>query len=136
MPKRTVGLRECPTAMIYRANTDAATRPCPLCQAETAGEFSGHGEHHATCPSCGVDLARSTMFLARLQTLARKHPGLELEEITTDSPWPLGGDSLTSVEVMLELERELGISINARDAELIMTVGQAIRYFEERTRSS
>jgi acyl carrier protein len=81
-----------------------------------------------------VDLARSTTLLARLQTLVRKHPGLELEEITVNSPWPLGGDSLTSVEVMLELEREMGISINAHDAERIMTVGQAIRYFEERTR--
>jgi acyl carrier protein len=80
-------------------------------------------------------MARSLIFLARIQAMARKHPGLELEEITADSSWPLGGDSLTSVEVMLELERELGISINARDAERIMTVGQAIRYFEERTRS-
>ena len=128
-------MRACQTAMIYRANTDAVIRPCPLCQAETAGETSRPGED-ATCPSCGAGLARSTMLLARLQTLARKHPGLELEEITADSSWPLGGDSLTSVEVMLELERELGISINARDAERIMTVGQAIRYFEERTRSS
>jgi acyl carrier protein len=76
------------------------------------------------------------MLLQRLQDLARKHPALEVEEITVNSPWPLGGDSLTSVEVMLELERELGISINAREAERIMTVGQAIRYFEERTRSS
>ena len=121
--------------MIYRANTDAATYHCPLCRAETAGELSGQ-EPHATCPSCGVDLARSKKLLARLQTLARKHPGLELEEITADSTWPLGGDSLTSVEVMLELEREMGMSINPRDAERIMTVGQAIRYFEEQTRSS
>ena len=76
-----------------------------------------------------MDLARSTTLLSRLQALVRKHPGLELEEITGNSPWPLGGDSLTSVEVMLELEAEMGISINAHDAERIMTVGQAIRYF-------
>jgi acyl carrier protein len=126
---------ECEAAMIYRANSDAATRPCPLCQTETAGEVLPQGQE-ATCPSCGVDLARSSLLLARLQKLARKHPALELEEITADSPWPLGGDSLTSVEVMLELERELGMSINARDAERIMTVGQAIRYFEEQRRSS
>ena len=76
------------------------------------------------------------MLLARLQALARKHPSLELEEITADSPWPLGGDSLTAVEVMLELESELGISISAQEAERIMTVGQAIHYFDERTRKS
>ncbi len=128
-------MRECETAMIYRPKTDAATRPCPLCQAETAGEFSRQGDD-ATCPACGVGLARSSRLLEQLQTLARKHPGLELEEITANSPWPLGGDSLTAVEVMLELEREMGISIDAQDAERIMTVGQAIRYFEERTRGN
>jgi acyl carrier protein len=131
--------------MIHRPNTDAAILRCPLCQAELARDFSRHDQDSrpsddsqllddAACPSCGIGLARGRLLLARLQTLAHKHPGLELEEITADSPWPLGGDSLTAVEVMLELERELGISINAQDAERIMTVGEAIRYFEERTR--
>src|SRR5262245_26875780 len=123
-------MRACQTAMIYRANTDAAIRPCPLCQAETSGARSRNGDD-ATCPACGVSLARSSNLLARLQALARKHPGLELEEITANSPWPLGGDSMTAVEVMLELERELGITVSPREAERIMTVGQAIRYFAE-----
>jgi acyl carrier protein len=72
------------------------------------------------------------MLLARLQALAHNHPELELIEITPQSPWPLGGDSLTAVEVMLELEQELGVSISAHDAERIFTVGEAIRYLEQR----
>jgi acyl carrier protein len=73
-------------------------------------------------------------LLERLQSLARKHPGLGLVEITAESSWPLGGDSLTAVEVMLELEQELGVSISAHDAERIYTVGEAIHYFEQRLR--
>jgi acyl carrier protein len=57
---------------------------------------------------------------------------LELVEITADSPWPLGGDSLTSVEVLLQVEQELGVSISAHDAERIYTVGEAIRFFDSR----
>jgi acyl carrier protein len=114
-------------------NTKGVPGHCPLCQADTAVELSERS-NDAACPSCGAPLLRSAVLLSRLQALARKHPGLELEEITGNSPWPLGGDSLTSVEVMLEMERELGISISAREAERIITVGQAIRHFCERTR--
>jgi len=53
-------------------------------------------------------------------------------DITADSPWPLGGDSLTSVEVLLQVEQELGVSISAHDAERIYTVGEAIRFFDSR----
>jgi acyl carrier protein len=106
---------------------------CPLRQADAAAEVSRSG-NDAACPKCGAGLKRSAMLLSRLRALATKHPELEQEEITGSSPWPLGGDSLTSVELMLELEKEIGISISPREADRIMTVGQAIRYFIERTR--
>src|SRR5688572_33460128 len=110
--------------MISKPTSQGVPQSCPLCRAETGSVYSERGEE-AACPKCGADLAQSSYLLGRLQALARKHPGLELEEITADSPWPLGGDSLTAVEVMLELERELGITISPRDAERILTVGQA-----------
>jgi acyl carrier protein len=116
--------------MTSKAKTEGVLARCPLCLAETGSVYSERGEV-AACPKCGAGLVQSSMLLARLQALARKHPALELEEITANSPWPLGGDSLTSVEVMLELERELGVSISPREAERIMTVGQAIRFFTE-----
>ena len=116
--------------MIDKATAPGVPTRCPLCLAETGSVVAEHGED-AACPKCGAGLVQSSYLLSRLQALARKHPGLELEEITANSPWPLGGDSLTAVEVMLELERELGVSISPREAERIMTVGQAIRYFAE-----
>jgi len=103
---------------------------CPLCAADAPAATAGD----ATCPACGVGIARAAELLARLQKLAQQHPGLEVVEVTADSPWPLGGDSLTSVEVMLALEHDLGVTISAREADRIYTVREAIRYFERRTR--
>ncbi len=42
----------------------------------------------------------------------------------------LGADSLDTVELIMELEKEFGISIPDEQAEGIQTVGQAISYVE------
>ncbi len=46
---------------------------------------------------------------------------------TTD----LGADSLDTVELIMEFEKEFGISIPDEKAESIQTVGDAIAYIEE-----
>ena len=46
---------------------------------------------------------------------------------TTD----LGADSLDTVELIMEFEKELGITIPDEKAETIQTVGDAINYIEE-----
>ncbi len=46
---------------------------------------------------------------------------------TTD----LGADSLDTVELIMEFEKEFGISIPDEKAEAIQTVGDAIAYIEE-----
>jgi acyl carrier protein len=121
------------TTMTSSRKPETVPSRCPLCSAETTLEFPESSGDRA-CSACGVRLRRATVLLAQLQTLAHQHPGLELTEITAESPWPLGGDSLTAVEVMLALERELGVSISAHDVERIYTVGEAIRYFDRRLR--
>ncbi|MBE6305033.1 MAG: acyl carrier protein [Bacteroidales bacterium] len=45
---------------------------------------------------------------------------------TTD----LGADSLDTVELIMELEKEFGISIPEEDSQKIQTVGDAISYIE------
>jgi acyl carrier protein len=50
----------------------------------------------------------------------------ESASFTTD----LGADSLDTVELIMELEKEFGISIPDADAEKIQTVGDAINYIE------
>jgi len=43
----------------------------------------------------------------------------------------LGADSLDTVELIMEFEKEFNISIPDEQAEQITTVGQAIMYLEE-----
>ena len=42
----------------------------------------------------------------------------------------LGADSLETVELMMDLEREFGITIPEEESEKISTVGDAIAYIE------
>lgn len=43
----------------------------------------------------------------------------------------LGADSLDTVELIMEFEREFGINIPDNQAEKIATVGDAIKFVEE-----
>ena len=46
----------------------------------------------------------------------------------------LGADSLDTVELIMELEKEFGITIPDDKSEKIATVGDAIAYIEENTK--
>lgn len=54
----------------------------------------------------------------------------ETAEFTKD----LGADSLDTVELIMEFEKEFGITIPDEDAEKITTVGDAITYIEEHSK--
>ena len=45
----------------------------------------------------------------------------------------LGADSLDTVELIMEFEKEFNIQIPDDDAEKIQTVGEAIKYIESAT---
>ena len=51
----------------------------------------------------------------------------ETAEFTKD----LGADSLDTVELIMEFEKEFGITIPDESAEKISTVGDAVAYIEE-----
>ncbi|GHB68190.1 acyl carrier protein [Persicitalea jodogahamensis] len=59
--------------------------------------------------------------------------GVEESEVTTDASFTndLGADSLDTVELIMEFEKEFNISIPDDQAENIGTVGQAVTYLEE-----
>lgn len=61
--------------------------------------------------------------------------GVDESEVTRDAQFvnDLGADSLDVVEVIMEFEKEFGISIPDDKAEKIVTVGQAISYIEMAT---
>ncbi len=59
--------------------------------------------------------------------------GVDESEVTTEASFTndLGADSLDTVELMMEFEKEFNISIPDDQAENIGSVGQAISYLEE-----
>ena len=59
--------------------------------------------------------------------------GIEESEITDSASFTndLGADSLDTVELIMEFEKEFNISIPDEDAEKIGTVGQAVSYLKE-----
>jgi acyl carrier protein len=59
--------------------------------------------------------------------------GVELTEVTPEASFSndLGADSLDTVELIMEFEKEFNISIPDEAAEKIATVGDAIKYLEE-----
>lgn len=59
--------------------------------------------------------------------------GVEPSEVTESASFTndLGADSLDTVELIMEFEKEFGLSIPDDKAEKIVTVGDAIKYIEE-----
>lgn len=59
--------------------------------------------------------------------------GVEESEVTNEASFTndLGADSLDTVELIMEFEKEFNLSIPDEEAEKIETVGNAITYIEE-----
>ncbi|MDD2287692.1 MAG: acyl carrier protein [Bacteroidales bacterium] len=62
--------------------------------------------------------------------------GVEESQVTPEASFTsdLGADSLDTVELIMELEKEFGVSIPDDQAEKITTVGDAIAYIENATK--
>lgn len=60
--------------------------------------------------------------------------GVDEADVTADASFidDLGADSLDTVELIMELEKEFDVSIPDEDAENIITAGKAIEYLEEK----
>ena len=59
--------------------------------------------------------------------------GVDESEVNTDASFTndLGADSLDTVELIMEFEKEFDIAIPDDQAEKISTVGEAVSYIEE-----
>ena len=59
--------------------------------------------------------------------------GVDESEVTPEASFTndLGADSLDTVELIMEFEKEFNIGIPDDQAETISTVGDAIKYIEE-----
>ena len=67
--------------------------------------------------------------------IIREQLGQDKDTITDETHFinDLGADSLDTVELVMELEDEFGVSISDEEAEKIQTVGDAVKYIEKHT---
>ncbi|MBW2038677.1 MAG: acyl carrier protein [Deltaproteobacteria bacterium] len=70
----------------------------------------------------------------RVKELIVQQLGVSGSEVVPEAKFvdDLGADSLDLVELVMALEDEYGIEISDEDAEKIMTVGDAMKYIQER----
>ena len=70
---------------------------------------------------------------SRVKSIIVEKFGVSESEVTNEASFTndLGADSLDTVELIMEIEDEFGISIPDDLAEKISTVGDAIKFVEE-----
>ena len=68
----------------------------------------------------------------KVKEIIVKQLGVNADEVTEDASFidDLGADSLDTVELVMELEKEFEMEIPDDDANNIRSVGDAIRYIE------
>ena len=73
---------------------------------------------------------------SKVQKIIVDKLGVEKSEVTPAASFTndLGADSLDTVELIMEFEKEFGISIPDDQAEKIGTVGDAVSYIEEHSK--
>ncbi|MGH7467034.1 MAG: acyl carrier protein [Longimicrobiales bacterium] len=71
---------------------------------------------------------------SRVKEIIINELGVEPEKVTTAASFveDLGADSLDTVELVMAFEEEFGIEIPDEDAEQLQTVGDAIKYLQEK----
>lgn len=69
-----------------------------------------------------------------VQGIVSERLGVDVDKVTMEAEFigDLNADSLDLVEVIMALEQEFGTEIKDEDAESIRTVGDAVRFIEER----
>ena len=70
---------------------------------------------------------------AKVKAIIVEKMGVEESAVVEEANFAqdLGADSLDTVEMIMDFEKEFGITIPDEDAEKIQTVGEAIAYIEK-----
>ena len=74
---------------------------------------------------------------ARVRKIVVEHLGVEEDKVTKEASFidDLGADSLDNVELVMAFEEEFDIEIPDDAAEHIQTVGDAVKFIDERLNS-
>lgn len=70
----------------------------------------------------------------KIKSIISEQLGVKSEEVTPQASFidDLGADSLDTVELIMALEEEFSVEIPDEDAEKMTTVGDAVKYIEEK----
>jgi acyl carrier protein len=87
-----------------------------------------------------LELIKGGRYMAaeeKIKAIIAEQLGVKPEEVTPGASFidDLGADSLDTVELVMALEEEFGIEIPDEDAEKMATVGDAIKYIEEKVQN-
>ena len=72
----------------------------------------------------------------RVRKIVVEHLGVDESKVTENASFidDLGADSLDTVELVMAFEEEFSVEVPDEDAEKLQTVGDVIRYIEERAK--
>lgn len=72
----------------------------------------------------------------KVKSIVMEKLGVEESAVVENASFvdDLGADSLDTVELVMDFEEKFGVEIPDEDAEKIRTVGDAIKYLEEKTK--
>jgi acyl carrier protein len=70
----------------------------------------------------------------KIKKIVADHLGVDEAKVTEEASFidDLGADSLDTVELVMAFEEEFGSEISDSDAEKILTVGDAIKFIENK----
>ena len=71
---------------------------------------------------------------SKVKKIVADHLGIDEEKVTEEASFidDLGADSLDTVELVMAFEEEFGSEISDSEAEKILTVGDAIKFIENK----
>jgi len=72
----------------------------------------------------------------KVKSIIVEQLGVDEEEVTPDASFvdDLGADSLDTVELVMAFEEEFSVEVPDEDAEKLQTVGDVIKYIQERAK--
>ena len=70
----------------------------------------------------------------KVKKIVADHLGVEDDKVTNEASFidDLGADSLDTVELVMAFEEEFGSEISDSEAEKILTVGDAVKFIENK----
>ena len=70
----------------------------------------------------------------KVKKIVADHLGVDEQKVTEEASFidDLGADSLDTVELVMAFEEEFGSEISDSDAEKILTVGDAVKFIENK----